>query len=510
MKGFYDNILVKYANKFGKKYGSKVGVSRINTKKDYMSFEDYKGREGFLPDENPSWLREKYDKENKADTDVWTIPITPEMRIDAEGGLPLFSLSSKKKASVDQATEQLDKQMLEESGLHQGLRQDLGRMASYFLHPRQIASLHKDFTPVYLTAIDMNKFRDLTLHTLSQNLNRYNSSNGDSKKKINAVLELGRLTGQTFKPDSDGNIIVTNKDTDKAIFSKTSDEIKLHEDEAQAYLGVRKSMDDALDKYIETMIIEYGFDNMGVKNKDDVMKALSKATNEYQIRDLQQVLKIIRDIEQAKKSGYIPLKRWGEIGISVRSKDSDTELVHFEKVELPRFGRKKRIGENEVVQDAYNRLIEKYPKKDFTVKTFEMSGMQDVNNNIDLSELDALAASSDMSSDDYMTMRKALEEAKKKQGFKAHFFRANEVPGYSSDFERAINDYVISISGHLSRRTFAPKMENVVGDIADTKMKGLYEYAQKYREYVMDVREELAVIRQAGFSGTLLVISRQE
>ena len=90
MKGFYDKMIPSYAKKFGKKFDAKVGVAKINDKKDVISFDQYKTQEGFLPDENPKWLREKYDRENKANTDVWNLPITDNMRESANKGFELF------------------------------------------------------------------------------------------------------------------------------------------------------------------------------------------------------------------------------------------------------------------------------------------------------------------------------------------------------------------------------------------------------------------------------------
>lgn len=74
MQGFYDKILVDYANKFGKKFGAKVGSVNVNTKR---AIERGAPAEGIMPSEiiKP----------------VHSLPITPEMRRTAtETGFPLF------------------------------------------------------------------------------------------------------------------------------------------------------------------------------------------------------------------------------------------------------------------------------------------------------------------------------------------------------------------------------------------------------------------------------------
>ena len=90
MTGFYDNMLPKMVNKYVKKWGAKVGQSKTNTNEGIPSFGAYKSQEGFLPDENPSWLRKKYDNEIN-NTQVHSLDITEKMRESVMDGQPMFS-----------------------------------------------------------------------------------------------------------------------------------------------------------------------------------------------------------------------------------------------------------------------------------------------------------------------------------------------------------------------------------------------------------------------------------
>mgnify|MGYP003642311150 CR=1 FL=1 len=78
MKGFYDKMLPKYAGKFGKKFGAKVGVAKI-TGQAPATNEDMK----LLDD-----LGVKGTGSNT--TEVWSLPITDEMRESAKQGISLF------------------------------------------------------------------------------------------------------------------------------------------------------------------------------------------------------------------------------------------------------------------------------------------------------------------------------------------------------------------------------------------------------------------------------------
>ena len=100
MKGFYDKMLVTTANKLGKKFGAKVGVTKVKT-----------SRKGMLPaDTNYEFMGDgtirvngrTFANEAEADAfagrqealtqEVWTLPITPEMKAKVMNeGQPMFT-----------------------------------------------------------------------------------------------------------------------------------------------------------------------------------------------------------------------------------------------------------------------------------------------------------------------------------------------------------------------------------------------------------------------------------
>ena len=92
MKSFYDKMMVKTANKFGKKYGAKVEVKEMGTSADirYSDYNDkwYHYDDGVI-DRSKNWDTE--DAAKKAlNQEVWTIKITPEMKKDLiKGGVAL-------------------------------------------------------------------------------------------------------------------------------------------------------------------------------------------------------------------------------------------------------------------------------------------------------------------------------------------------------------------------------------------------------------------------------------
>jgi hypothetical protein len=92
MAGFYDKILPSAANKLGKKYGAKVGVSKVQTGLSKRLDELEAARQ-----ERPLTKKEAEEYDRLADEafgseEVWSLPITPELKAKATGeGFSLFT-----------------------------------------------------------------------------------------------------------------------------------------------------------------------------------------------------------------------------------------------------------------------------------------------------------------------------------------------------------------------------------------------------------------------------------
>jgi len=98
MKGFYDKILPDYVNKYGKKYGMKVGQTKVKTGQIPSSEKEFHAigeKYGYTPDEfdrlPPSKRKEIFDKEYQGE-DVHYFDLTPEAKSSLlEKGSPLFA-----------------------------------------------------------------------------------------------------------------------------------------------------------------------------------------------------------------------------------------------------------------------------------------------------------------------------------------------------------------------------------------------------------------------------------
>lgn len=406
----------------------------------------------------------------------------------------MYSLPRSKKKAIEEATKMLDNV----SGLERNIKNDLKKVSAVVLHPHQIASIDKSFARVYRAVVERFKKREVMIHQLGKYVDTYNRLPQASKDRVNAVLEIGRLSRKTYKTDTAGQIRVKNDGLD-AVHSKDGDEVVLNQTEAAAYTNVRKMFDKAFDEYIATILEDFGLAELGAKTIQDVEKLRLKAVQEKNYKDAGQykdVLQTLYEAMEAKKGGYIPLKRWGEVGVSVKNEDG--EVVHFERIELPKYGKKAMIGENKAVQDVLDKLTEKYDQT-HQINFFQMPTFLDEKAFVDLREFDVLLANSGIPESDKALVREVLQKEMQKRGFRSHFFRAKDVAGYDPDFERAINDYVVSISSYVARRVHEREIDAALSSISGTGKSNLYKYAEKYIDYVNDPQEELAIIRSAGF-----------
>ncbi len=105
MKGFYDKMLKNYASKWGKKFGSKVGVTDISAdgpasvleivdkpSGGYVVIDKVNG--GQVADFKNFEEAEKFTQQQKADTQVWSMPVTKKMKDTVlRKGVPFFGVA---------------------------------------------------------------------------------------------------------------------------------------------------------------------------------------------------------------------------------------------------------------------------------------------------------------------------------------------------------------------------------------------------------------------------------
>lgn len=384
----------------------------------------------------------------------------------------------------------------------------LGTFARIAVHPRMIAAMHKQFVPVWESATGLMQERDRYTMAMADLAAPYFAITPAQRDKVNKVLELGRLMRQEFTGDT---VAVTNDGSVRAGLSKAGETVRLTKEETAAYKAVRSAMNRALDLFQVQVLRSFGFGKPDDPySSEDLMALAQDAPGDREKAQLEGLAEKIRGIENARRAGYIPFTRFGNIGLVVKGKpgkDGKRETVEYRLVETD-FGGKlgAKLGRKmnaDRVEQARQELLKKYPAS----AGYEVTGPIEVTkiqgiigDGVRLHDLDQLASVAGADPEAYAMVREALDHAIKSNSFKAHFFQSKDVPGYSTDFERVIADYIYSISGYLARRDFEPKFEDALEKIkVKEHQQDLYEYALTYKDYVMSPQEEWNGLRGLTF-----------
>lgn len=448
---------------------------------------------------------------------------------------------------------------------------DIGLSARLIVHPRQIAAIHPEFTPVYRTAISQMETRDTHIAELGRDVAAYDSLPQESKERVNKVLELGRLMSMTYTADDlqrgvintgERSVVsmVDGKPTRAtvpvtALLSGKGEVITLTKDEAKAYTDLRQMFDRALDMMRDQTLVELGFEDLAGKPKaaQAIRDTITDQTPPEQVERLTNIAKFVAEIEQAKRAGYVPFARYGDYVVTVKEKVANVNFLEDDAEHLIAQGLPDSFADSMLdmgaeqtpegwrIKTSQKRDVERLTEKtvysakvETGLKDFmderKAKNVEDIpavrdaiakarseyvgnnpnrrivafkakakkpNEQVKLSDVDALAEVTSLDNATWDMVREALADAIKAQGFRRHFFHSDNVPGYTGDFERSIADYVIGMSGYLSRRQHMKQWDRSVSSIT-TKPK-LFEYASKYRDYVNNPQEELAIVRQVGF-----------
>jgi hypothetical protein len=297
------------------------------------------------------------------------------------------------------------------------------------------------------------------------------------------------------------------------LLTKQGEKVKLNDAEIKAYLSLREMFDNALERFKEESLRDFGVENL-IGDKDaaaKLMKMSSEAKSNASQFKYQNIARFIREIEQAKRTGYVPLSRYGDYVVAVKErvfepkfrKISENEILvknvpeelTLDMQEIGASWDKKRDGWvfNPALREEVKRLSERtvYSTKVETsvkelLKERKADSLEDIpsvkkaieyarnkyggegrrvvafksreivgGEPVSMSGVDARAQVANLDPETWDEVREKLSSAIQGKSFRKHFFRSDNVPGYTGDFERSMADYVIGMGGYLSRRKHA-------------------------------------------------------
>lgn len=369
---------------------------------------------------------------------------------------------------------------------------DAGLVKRLLVTPRTIAAFDADFVPVYQTAVEQWKFRDQLIAKFERASEPYFKASAEDQAIVGKILEHDRLTGQVALAGKNMTVHFTSTE---AALSKQGERVTVTDPQKTAYWSVRNMLNMALDEFTNQTLEDYGLAR-GL-NAAAVQALSTVATTPAEAQRLQKVADILKGIEDARRTGYVPFSRYGEVGIAVRNPLTDT-LVHYEMIELGMLQKRggKQLSLIPEVNTRLTALRAKYPGMKVS-EPFQVpkTGMPQ---QVKLEEVDALAEMAKIDNQTWDSVRSKLAEAVASQGFRAHFFRSKNTPGYNTNFERGLANYVNGISGYLARRRYSSKWVAALSPISTNKPR-LRQYAQDYQKYVNSPAEEFGFLRSVNF-----------
>ncbi|OQB06755.1 MAG: hypothetical protein BWY21_01914 [Parcubacteria group bacterium ADurb.Bin216] len=173
-------------------------------------------------------------------------------------------------------------------------------------------------------------------------------------------------------------------------------------------------------------------------------------------------------IDARKRENYVPFSRFGDFYVLV--KDSNGKIINYSYYE----------SKNDMKKAAND-----FVKQGHLVETGDV--LQKAEEYRNVRNKSALEAIADVDND-------MLE-----LGFTKHLLRSEDVPGYSKDLKRSILDYVLSVSRFAVRRKAAYEFDALTPTIDPKKEAGLYDYANKYANYVLSNDAEAVKFREFMF-----------
>lgn len=187
--------------------------------------------------------------------------------------------------------------------------------------------------------------------------------------------------------------------------------------------------------------------------------------------------------------------------------DENSETLYSEKVELSArdkvaVAKGRLTGASPMtipsVKAAYDRIQKEWAPEGSgarMVAPFAVSTKRP-DSRVSLNDIDTLADLAQIPTEQWDEIRDKLADAIQSLSFRRHFFNSDNIPGYSTDFERSMTDYMGGTAGYLARREFQQIIDTALNNIEDGK---LHDYATSYVKYTDTPQEEFAMVRQLGF-----------
>jgi len=330
-----------------------------------------------------------------------------------------------------------------------------------------------------------------------------------SKEKIKKVLEHDRLTRTNRKVGAQ-RVVVQMPARYHGELAKPGDVVSLSAAETKALGDIRKFLDDRWVERGKAMMAEVGYD--GAYNQDAIdanIRAAQATGRNKDVTKARYALEIFKAIEDARRKGYVPFMRYGDVVIKITPKGKEVEgkdgiiipeggRVEFVESNTPWwsvFGRK--AGKAKIVNDRVAELQKRYPtdKFDYSIKDIRPSDIENLD--IPLIEKLFMAVSIKDPKVGAELFKNVLEQVYKDRT--AGIYReSRNIPGYSTDFFRSLADYNRVSSVVISKMQHGQRIRDAYA-ATQKEPPGVAGFAKRFNEYLDSDEAAIGRLKQFGF-----------
>lgn len=430
------------------------------------------------------------------------LKLTEEKKIGGDStlysGFPIFDREVWKKAFPN-GLDDIIKDLQERRKLAKGaIRDDLGWFNRTVNTPYYVfVDKHPEGRPVFDRARRAFQEREDITADLSEMIEPYARLSQADQKPVNKTLIRGRYRRKVF----------------------TNEELRgqhhLTDAGIEAYRGVRKAMEHALSLFEDAIV--YRLTNGQIPNASDLsMDMLADLLDQlYTPPDtavsqgdlfgpserltndkIKFILETIDKIRSAKRMGYVPFSRFGDFAFGMKKvvNGQPGEYTYWSTAESGW----KAAGEFKKMKDRFAPGIA--AGRAVAVPPHEMAknAKRDLINGVGAFEVGVILQMAGLDVGTNAAFKDLIDKLIQEQGFKSHFLQSNDLPGFSTDIERALADYVIGISGYIARMKAVPEMDKAALPAFKAKPK-LAKYYEDWKSYIFSPQEEFHRLRSALF-----------
>lgn len=390
----------------------------------------------------------------------------------------------------------------------------IGRMSwiSRFLTMAQGIASRDRTSAKYLFSVLEKQAASHSLQTEAANkLREYGRLSEKDSAPIDKVLEYDRMTGNEAG-ESNQRTLHANPDAFKGRpwplqLTKPGETVTLNAKQSRILNDVRGWLDQAWKQLAESEAKKFGYDGPFLTKDTDgklqidlpaIQKEFDGATDKGLRKSAERAVGIARAAMEGGRGGsYFPLSRYGDWTITVTPKAPVSGTGHplanekwFERVESGNDfdsirGVAKTAYGNKPPAKVTQRIAElrqRFPEKDFDISYTKPEGR--VREAVDLSGIDKVLT--DPKFADPVTGERLGDAVVKKlyQDALAGFRKPSDnVPGYSTNFRRALGDYVRQWSASVANKLHGRSIDDAYLATQLHRDKNVARYWQNYKSY---------------------------